>query len=105
MASQATKRRPTYRDIEGETVTDTTKFDEGEWFAARVSWFEDFDEAVARPTHFRVKRSDDFVGDVLAEGTDGHTYKFYGDRMHVECLSDDKVGKHRGNKSASLKRL
>lgn len=99
-----TEPRPTYRDVAGERVSGE-ELSEGEWFVARVSWFGDFDSALARPTHFRVKRADDFVGDVIAEGTDGHTYKFYGDRPHVECLSDDKRGKHRGNKSARLARL
>lgn len=103
-STESTERRPTFRQIEGESIHGED-MEEGEWFAARVSWFCDFDEAIAKPTHFRAKRTDDFVGDVIAEGTDGHTYKFYGDRPHVECLSDDKKGYHRGNKSARLKRI
>jgi len=103
-SAESTTRQPTFRQIEGESVHGK-ELSEGDWFAARVSWFDDFDRAIARATHFRVKRSDDFVGDVVAEGTDGHTYKFYGDRPHVECLSDDKKGYHRGNKSARLKKL
>jgi hypothetical protein len=97
----AQTRRPTFNKIEGEYI-ERTDFEEGDWFVARIKWF---DWEPDNPTHFRVKRSDDLLGDVLAEGTDGHTYKFYGDRATIECLSDDKRGKHRANLAARIKRI
>jgi hypothetical protein len=103
-STDSTERRPTYRDVTGETVHGK-ELSEGDMFVARVSWFGSFDECIARPTHFRVTRADDMLGDVIAEGSDGNTYKFYGDRAHVECLTDDDQGYHRGNKAARLKRI
>jgi len=93
-----------YHDAEGETVS-KGELNDGDRVALRVSWFGDFQEALDRPTFFTVTDTWDFIDDVMLEGDDGHTYKLYDSRATVECLSDDKKGKHRGNLSGRVKRL
>lgn len=92
-------RRPTYNRIEGEKVS-RDELDEDDEVALRVSWFGDFDEALARPTHFTVKRNDI---DVVLEGRDGNTYRLREGSPHVLCNTDGGKGSHRGNLSARVK--
>lgn len=95
---------PSYHEADGEPVS-KSELEDGDEVALRVSWFGDFDEAVSRPTIFEVTETWDHIDDVLLEGDDGHTYKLYDSRVTVECLSDDKKGKHRGNLAGRVKRL
>lgn len=99
--STAGRVRPTYRNADGEKVSQA-ELEEGDTFVARVKWFDDWK---ARPVHFTVTRTENITDDVKARGTDGHKYKFYGDRPHIECLTDDKEGYHRGQQTGRHKRL
>lgn len=93
-----------YHEADGEPVSKSELAD-GDRVALRVSWFGSVDEACARPTTFTVTETWDYIDDVMLEGDDGHTYKLYDSRATVECLSDDKEGKHRGNLAGRIKRL
>jgi len=93
-----------YHDADGEKVS-KGELRIGDRVALRVSWFEDFQEALERPTFFTVTGAPSHIDDRMLEGDDGHTYKLYDSRMTVECLSDDKKGKHRGNLAGRVKRI
>jgi len=93
-----------YHDAEGEAVS-KEQLRIGDRVALRVSWFGDFQEALDRPTFFTVTEAPTHIADRILEGDDGHTYKLYDSRATVECLSDDKEGKHRGNLSGRVKKL
>jgi len=93
-----------YHDADGEATT-KEHLRIGDRVALRVSWFGDFEEAIARPTFFTVVEAPNHIADRKLEGDDGETYRIFDSRATVECTTDDKEGYHRGNLCGRIKKL